>query len=157
MLEVNTLAPDFEATQDDGTLFRLSDLRGEKNVVLYFYPADFTAGCTAQACAFRDNYEELEARNAVLIGVSRDSVGRHTSFKEKHGLVFPLVSDPDSRIARLYRATGMLPKVPPRVTYVIDRHGVIRAAFRHDIAIGRHQVDTLRALDALQKAETAPP
>jgi peroxiredoxin Q/BCP len=154
MLKVNQPAPDFEATLDDGSSFRLSSLRGEKNIVLYFYPADFTAGCTAEACRFRDSYEAMKALDAVVLGVSGNSAESHARFREKHGLGFPLIADEDRSIAALYDVKGALPLLRPRVTYVIDKQGVIRAAFRHDIAIGRHLTDTLRALEALEKSPT---
>src|SRR5690606_6970381 len=121
-----------------------------KNVVLYFYPADFTGGCTAQACSFRDNYDTIKRFDAVIVGVSGDSAESHVSFREQHGLGFPLISDPDRTLAELYDVKTSVPKLRPRVTYVIDKQGVIRAAFRHDIAIGRHLSDTLDALEALE-------
>jgi len=151
MLKPNTPAPDFLTTFDDGTPFRLSDLRGKQNVVLYFYPADFTGGCTAQACSFRDNYDSVSAYAAVVIGVSGDSAESHVSFKEKHSLGFPLIADEDRSIAALYDVKSSIPKLRPRITYVIDKEGVIRAAFRHDVAIGRHLSDALDALERLEK------
>ena len=157
MLTLNQPAPDFETTLDDGTPFLLSDLRGEMNIVLYFYPADFTGGCTAEACSFRDNYDTVKRYDAVIIGVSNDSQESHVSFREKHNLGFPLISDPDRRIAGLYEVTSSLPKIRPRITYVIDKEGVIRAAFRHDIAIGRHLSDTLDALEALGSCTAGAP
>lgn len=153
MLKVDQPAPDFETTLEDGSSFRLSDLRGDKNVVLYFYPADFTGGCTAQACTFRDNYETVSQYDAVIVGVSGDSRESHLSFKEKHSLGFPLIADEDHRIAELYEVKSSVPMLRPRITYVIDKQGAIRAAFRHDIAIGRHLADTLAALEKLQTAQ----
>ncbi|MGE0060419.1 MAG: peroxiredoxin, partial [Dehalococcoidia bacterium] len=143
-----------ETVLDDGSPFRLSDLRGDKNVVLYFYPADFTGGCTAQACSFRDNYDAVKAFDAVIVGVSGDSSESHRSFREKHSLGFPLIADEDRRIADLYEVKSSLPMLRPRVTYVIDKQGVIRAAFRHDLAIGRHLVDTLVALEKLEASRS---
>src|SRR5207253_7969865 len=93
-------APDFEAASDTGTL-KLSDLRG-KRVVLYFYPKDNTSGCTAQACAFRDTYADIEEKNAVVIGVSPDSVKSHQGFRSKYDLPFTLVADPDHSVAEKY-------------------------------------------------------
>lgn len=154
MLKVDQPAPDFETVLDDGSPFRLSDLRGDKNVVLYFYPADFTGGCTAQACSFRDNYDAVKAFDAVIVGVSGDSSESHRSFREKHSLGFPLIADEDRRIADLYEVKSSLPMLRPRVTYVIDKQGVIRAAFRHDLAIGRHLVDTLAALEKLEASRS---
>lgn len=150
MLAVHSIAPDFESTLDDGTPFRLYEMRGQKNVVLYFYPADFTGGCTAQACSFRDNYAAVKGYDAIIIGVSGDSQESHVSFRDKHNLGFPLISDPDRAVAGLYEVKSSLPMMRPRITYVIDKQGVIRAAFRHDLAIGRHLSDTLEALEQLQ-------
>lgn len=150
MLSVGTPAPDFSARLDDGSEFRLGSQRGEKNVVLYFYPRDFSAGCTKQACSFRDSYAAVQAYDALIIGVSGDSEASHASFKAEHGLSFPLIADADGRLRELYGVTTRLPLLRPRVTYVIDKQGVIRSAFRHDIAIGRHLSDTLGALESLE-------
>jgi peroxiredoxin Q/BCP len=149
MLPLHTLAPDFDATLDTGEAFRLSQLRGEKDVVLYFYPRDFSRGCTTQACSFRDNYSEIREHDAVIIGVSGDSVESHRDFKEAHALPFPIISDPDGRLRDLYDVRSAIPLLRPRVTYVIDKQGIIRAAFRHDVAIGRHLSDTLAALEGI--------
>ena len=150
MLPLHTPAPDFDATLDTGEEFRLSQLRGEKNVVIYFYPRDFSSGCTAQACSFRDNYSEIRDYDAVIIGVSGDSAESHRDFKETHSLPFPIISDPDGRLRDLYGVRSAIPLLRPRVTYVIDKQGVIQAAFRHDLAIGRHLSDTLSALEELE-------
>jgi peroxiredoxin Q/BCP len=150
VLAIGTPAPDFTARLDDGSEFRLSVQRGGKNVVLYFYPKDFSQGCTKQACSFRDSYAALQAYDALIVGVSRDSESSHASFKREHGLSFPLISDADGRLSELYDVKSVLPLVRPRVTYVIDKQGVIRSAFRHDLAIGRHLSDTLAALEDLR-------
>lgn len=153
MLKRGTQAPEFEAPLDDGGTFRLADHRGKANVVLYFYPRDFTPGCTREACAFRDNYDELRAYGAVLAGVSADDAASHAAFRERHALPFPLIADPQREIIRLYDADGIFGIMTARVTYVIDRAGVIRAALRHDFAIGRH-LPEVRA--ALREIEGAP-
>ena len=150
MLASGTAAPDFTSRLDDGSEFTLSSLRGKKNVVLYFYPKDFSQGCTKQACSFRDSYAAVQAFDALIVGVSRDSEASHASFKREHGLGFPPISDADGRLSELYDVKGVLPLLRPRVTYVIDKQGVIRSAFRHDVAIGRHLGDTLAALEALR-------
>jgi thioredoxin-dependent peroxiredoxin len=152
VLKTSTQAPDFVATLDNGEEFRLSGLRGEKNVVLYFYPRDFSRGCTAQACSFRDNYAEIRSYNAVIIGVSGDSAESHRDFKETHSLEYPIISDADGRIRELYDVRSSIPVLRPRVTYVIDKSGMIRAAFRHDIAVGRHITDVLEALRQIEAA-----
>lgn len=134
MPEVGDTAPDFTAETDGGGTVRLSDLRGRK-VVLYFYPRDNTSGCTAEACAFRDAEADFAARNAVILGVSPDSVASHDRFKAKHGLPFRLVSDSGNAIAEAYgswreksmygrRYMGVV-----RSTFVIDEQGRVEAAF----------------------------
>lgn len=150
MLKAGQNAPEFEALLDDGSTLRLKDYRGEKNVVLYFYPADFSAGCTAQACSFRDSYAAIAGYDAIIVGVSRDSAESHRSFKEKHHLGYPIITDPEGRLEQLYDVKSSLHLIRPRVTYVIDKAGVIRSALRHDIAIGRHLRDTLDALKKIQ-------
>src|SRR4051794_17923841 len=136
MLDVGTMAPDFEATLDDGTSFRLSDLRDKKNVVLYFYPAAFSGGCTRQACQFRDSYEAISAYDAVIIGVSKDTASKHTASRQRYNLGFPMIRATDD-LLRTYDVKTFL-RIRARVTYVIDKAGMVRSAFRHDIAIGRH-------------------
>lgn len=150
MLKAGTKAPLFEAPLEAGSTFRLADLAGEKNVVLYFYPKDFTAGCTKQACDFRDGLASILAHEAVIVGISRDSVASHQAFKEAHSLDFPLASDVDGSVHELYEVDRLWGLVPRRITYVIDKQGIIRAAFRHDIAIGRHLPDTIAALESIQ-------
>jgi thioredoxin-dependent peroxiredoxin len=123
-------APDFQALTDSGASVRLSDFRGRK-VVLYFYPKDNTSGCTAQACGFRDRYPEIEARGAVVLGVSPDGQSSHQKFKAKHGLPFTLLVDADHAIAERYGAWGeksMYGKKYMGVVrshFVISEHGVI--------------------------------
>ncbi len=151
MLKAGQPAPDFEAPLDDGTTFRLSDFRGKKNVVLYFYPKAGTAGCTKQACTFRDNYEAVSAYNAVIVGVSTDTVDAQSDFKAQYNLGFPLVADPEKRVTKLYDALAMFGIIRARVTYVIDTEGIIRSAFRHDLAIDKHLVDVLEALKAIER------
>jgi peroxiredoxin Q/BCP len=100
-LKVGDEAPEFETVNDKGEKVKLSDYRG-KRVVLYFYPKDNTSGCTAQACSFRDAYPDVEDKNAVVLGVSPDSVKSHQGFKAKHDLPFPLLVDSDHAVAEAY-------------------------------------------------------
>ena len=152
MLRVGTQAPAFTASLEDGSTFDLAAFRGKQHVVLYFYPKDFTAGCTAQACAFRDNYSMIGKYNAVLFGISGDGEASHTRFKERHDLPFPLIADPGRKVHRLYEVQGLLPFITPRITYVIDKEGVIRAAIRHDIRVTEHVPDVVEALKKLEPA-----
>jgi thioredoxin-dependent peroxiredoxin len=104
-LQVGDTAPDFTAVTDEGKRVKLSDYRG-KRVVVYFYPKDDTPGCTTQACSFRDNYVQLEERNAVVLGISPDSQESHQKFKIKFNLPFTLLVDEDHAIADAYGAWG---------------------------------------------------
>ena len=150
-MKVGDPAPDFEAPLPDGTSWKLSGQRG-KPLVLYFYPKDFTGGCTKEACQFRDAYETLNGTlKAQIVGVSRDDGVTHERFRKEHSLPFPLLPDPGGRIAKLYGAThlgGLIP-LTARVTYVIDGVGVIRGIFHHEFAIGRHVKDVEACLKAL--------
>lgn len=155
MLSTGIHAPGFTARLDDGSEFRLEDMRGEKHVVLYFYPKDGSAGCTAQACSFRDSYAAIGDYDAIILGVSGDSEESHLAFKAHNQLSFPLISDRDGRLRDLFDVKSTLPMIRPRITYVIDKEGVIRAAFRHDLAVSKHLSDTLDALDTLQTGSAA--
>lgn len=151
MLHVGQEAPDFSAIVHTGDQFRLSDYRGKKNVVLYFYPKDFTAGCTEQACSFRDNYEDIKKYDAVIIGVSFDSPESHSRFAVERRLPYPLISDVEKSISKQYGAvwfSGLL-WFPKRVTYVIDKQGIIRGVAHHEKNINLHLQDVRKTLEAL--------
>jgi peroxiredoxin Q/BCP len=147
-LRVGQKAPAFEVTASDGTALRLSDFLGKKNVVLYFYPADFTPVCTWETCGFRDAYAELAGRDTEVIGVSVDSDASHQRFASEHAVPFPLVADPGSALARSYGATSFLRdllKKAARITYVIDKKGDIAGVFRSELRASHH-VDGVREL-----------
>jgi peroxiredoxin Q/BCP len=126
-------APEFTLTADDGEDVSLADLRG-KPVVLYFYPKDDTPGCTKQACGIRDVYREFQERGAVVLGVSRDDAESHRRFREKYGLPFTLLSDPDHAVCDAYgvwgerRNYGKTYMGINRSTFVIDRDGTVAKA-----------------------------
>jgi len=133
-------SPAFEGKLSDGTVWKSSEHRGHA-VVLYFYPRDFTSGCTKEACQFRDAYESLhEDLGAEIIGVSRDPVETHERFRAEHRLPFPLLSDPGGSISKLFGAThlgGLIP-LTKRITFVIGPDGRIEGAFHHEFAVGLH-------------------
>ena len=145
-------APDFDVTASDGRRFQLASLKGKKNVVLYFYPKDFTAVCTAEACGFRDNYAALQGRDTEVIGVSLDDDASHGSFAKKHELPFALVSDPEKKLARSYGAYGGLRALfgrVTRVTFVIDKQGKIAAVFDSQLFAGDHVQGARKTIEAL--------
>lgn len=130
MLEVGTKAPEFTLQDKEGKEVRLSDFAG-KRVVLYFYPRDNTPGCTRQACAFAQNFEEFRRRDVVVIGISKDSVASHLKFAQKYDLPFLLLSDPDRKAIEAYgvwqekKLYGKVSMGIVRSTYIIDAQGYI--------------------------------
>lgn len=147
MIKIGAAAPDFTAPADGGASIRLKDLRGKK-VVLYFYPKDNTPGCTTESCDFRDAYAQFQAKDAVILGVSPDSVKSHDKFKQKFDLPFALISDEDHKIAEAYgvwqeksmygrKYMGIV-----RSTFVIDEKGKI-AAIYDKVKVNGHALDVL--------------
>lgn len=149
-VEVGDVAPDFELPTQSGKPVRLSDYRGDRVVVLYFYPKDNTPGCTAEACAFRDSHEVFTDAGAEVIGVSTDSVDSHEAFSQRHRLPFSLASDSDGAVRESYGVPSMLGLLPGRVTYVIDRQGIVRHVFSSMTNIGGHIEGALRVVEELQ-------
>lgn len=152
-LETGAAAPDFTLPTDGAGSVHLAELRG-KPVVLYFYPRDNTPGCTREACAFRDRRQDLEKAGAIVLGVSPDSVESHRKFRDKFELNFPLLADPDHRVAELYgawREKNMYGKKSmgiQRSTYLIDRAGVIRRVWKK-VSVDGHDEEVLEALKNL--------
>lgn len=149
-VKVGDRAPDFELPIDSGEKIRLSDFIGKKTVVLYFYPKDFSSGCTKEACAFRDNYEQFKDAGAEVLGVSSDTEESHGMFSIKLGLPFKLLSDDGGRIRRLYGVPSSLGLIPGRVTYVIDKKGIVRYMFNSQIDAEKHMEESLRIVRSLQ-------
>ena len=152
MVEEGSQAPDFALKSDAGETVKLSRFRG-RPVVLYFYPRDDTPGCTKEACAFRDSYDEYRARDAVILGVSRDGQDSHRKFKSKYELPFTLLSDPDHQVAEAYgvwaeksmygrKSMGIV-----RSTFVIAADGTVARAMR-GIKVPGHSDKVLEALPA---------
>ena len=130
MLKEGTIAPEFSLPDQNGTRRSLSDYRGHK-VILYFYPKDMTPGCSKQACGFAELYPQFREKDAVVLGVSKDSVASHKKFEEKYGLPFTLLSDPEKEVIQLYDVWkekvnyGKATMGVVRTTYLIDENGVI--------------------------------
>jgi peroxiredoxin Q/BCP len=123
-LQSGMKAPAFEA--QDGATVRLQDFAGKFNVVLYFYPKDDTPGCTREACALRDGYQAIQAAGTVVLGVSADDVGSHAAFAKKYALPFSILADPDGKLIDTYGVKMPLLNRASRITFIIDRQGVIR-------------------------------
>ena len=133
MLEIGTIAPDFELADQNGQLHTLSQYRGRK-VILYFYPKDNTPGCSKQACGYSENAPRFAEKDAVILGISKDSVASHKKFAEKYSLGFPILSDPERQVIEAYgvwqekKLYGKVSMGVVRTTYLIDENGVIAMA-----------------------------
>lgn len=141
-LAVGTPAPAFTAKDDAGNTVSLADFAG-KTVVLYFYPKDDTPGCTKEAQNFRDHYSEYQGKDIVVLGVSTDDEASHKAFKEKYGLPFTLVADPDHAITQAYDVDGG--GYAKRITYIINGEGVIDKVFE-TVQAATHAEDILSTL-----------
>ena len=150
-LRVGEVAPDFVLPGPGGREVRLSELFGRGPVVLYFYPKDETLGCTVEACAFRDSNQDFLEAGAAVVGVSRDDEASHARFAAHHGLPFLLLSDPTGEVHRQYGVTSRL-GLADRVTYVIDRGGIVRHVFDSKVRMRAH-VD--RSLDVVRELASA--
>jgi len=151
-LRVGDVAPDIQALDHHGQLFRLADLRGKRNLVLFFYPRAFTPGCTTEVCTFRDAYEDLRDQGTELVGVSTDGLEKQAKFAEAHRVPYPLLPDEGRIVSKAYDVIGVfrsLLGITRRVTFVIDKQGVVRGIFHHELDIGRHLVDVKKALASL--------
>ena len=148
-IRVGDRAPDFTLPDQHNQPVRLQDLLGKKNVVLYFYPKDASPGCTTEARAFRDARESFAAADTEIVGISSDSVRSHHRFAAREGLPFLLLSDRGGTVRETYGVKRTLGIVPGRVTYVIDRGGIVRHVYTSQFAPARHAREARRAVDGL--------
>jgi peroxiredoxin Q/BCP len=150
-VEVGDKAPDFTLPSQTGENITLSNFFGKKNVVLYFYPKDESRGCTKQACSFRDNYEVFKELGAEVIGVSSDDIESHKSFAEHHLLLFILLSDKDNDVRKMYGVPSTLGIIPGRVTYIIDKTGVVRHIFSSQFQPEKHIEEAIKILKKFEE------
>jgi peroxiredoxin Q/BCP len=150
-LQVGDKIPNFSAKDSKGNDFDSASVVGKKPVVFYFYPKDNTPGCTAQACSFRDQYEDFKDLGAEVIGISSDSVASHEKFAKQYKLPFLLLSDNDKKLRNIF---GVKPTlfglIPGRVTYVVDRNGIIQLIF--DSLVATNHIS--KALEKIKKIVT---
>jgi len=148
-LQIGDFAPDFMLKDQHGSITRLSDFRNKSNVVLYFYSKDDTAVCTAEACSFRDSYDEFKEVGAEVIGVSSDDGTSHFRFASKFHLPFLLLSDPGGKVRKLFNVPNAFIFIPGRTTFVIDKGGVIRHVFRDQLNGAQHVTEAKKILQRL--------
>jgi peroxiredoxin Q/BCP len=149
-LEAGAAAPDFALEDQNGRVVSLADFKGRRNVVVYFYPKDDTPGCSKEACTFRDQYADFSDAGAEVFGISSDSPASHRAFAAKHELPFTLLSDPGGKARAAFGVPATLGLLPGRVTYVIDKQGVIRHAFNSQLSPARHVAEALQVLGRLR-------
>ncbi|MFU8822421.1 MAG: peroxiredoxin [Gammaproteobacteria bacterium] len=139
MLKAGDRAPNFTLPDQDGREVSLAQLLQDGPVVLYFYPADFTPGCTKEACTIRDMHDEIAAAGMRVVGVAPQDAASHARFRDKHGLPFTLLADPDKAVIKNYGVDGPLGIGVRRATFLVGADGLIKDAVLADILIGRHE------------------
>lgn len=155
VVQVGDKAPDFTLPSQMDDNVTLSEYFGKKNIVLYFYPKDESVGCTKEACSFRDSYEQLTALDAEVLGISGQGVASHKSFATHYGLPFILLADTDNKVRKLYGVPSTMGVIPGRVTYIIDKKGIVRHIFSSQTQTQRHVEEAKHTLEQLEKEEKA--
>lgn len=149
-VKVGESAPDFSLPNEENKLVSLSDYREKSSVVLFFYPKDFSPGCTSQACHFRDNYEDFTDLGATVLGISGDSVETHKKFLDQYLFPFSLLSDKGDQVRKIYGATKGFGLLPGRYTFVIDKNGIIRYIFTSETNMKKHIDESIRILKEIK-------
>ncbi len=151
-IAVGDKAPNFTLPSQSGTNITLSQFLGKSPVVVYFYPKDDTPGCTMEACQFRDEYQAFQDAGAAVIGISSDSVSSHQQFADKHNLPFVLLSDVKNEARNAFGVPNTLWVMPGRVTYVIDKEGVVQTIFNNMLDAKAHVAEALKTVENLTAA-----
>lgn len=137
-LKENTAAPEFSLPSTGGGIFTLSKETAGKPVIIYFYPKDFTSGCTKEACEFRDTFEYFRDLDIDIYGISRDDIPTHHAFRKAHNLPFELLADEDGKVADLYDASIPLIRFTKRVTYLLDAEHRIAGVYQNLFGSRKH-------------------
>jgi len=148
-IEIGSKAPEFSLPDQRGRRINLTDYLGKTNLVVYFYPKDESFGCTKEACSFRDNYEVFKEAGAEVIGISSDDIASHQAFAANHKLPFILLSDKDRTVAEKYGVGKSLGVLPGRVTFVIDKQGIVRMMFSSQLNFEKHITEAIETLKKL--------
>jgi peroxiredoxin Q/BCP len=149
-VQVGDLAPDFTLPTQTGELFSFHGLLGKSAIVLYFYPRDNTGGCIVEACSFRDSYEVFKEAGAEVIGISSDSVKSHRKFAQKYQLPFTLLSDKSGAVRKLFGVPSTFIVLAKRVTYVIDKQGIVRHIFSSEYMPQKHIKEALNTIKTFE-------
>ncbi len=154
-LKIGDRAPDFSLQSSTGEGVALSQFLGTKNVVIFFYPMDESPVCSREAEAFKQKYQAFKKLDAEVIGISSQSVESHKEFAQHHGLPFILLSDADGAVRKLYGISASFGLVPGRVTFVVDKEGIIKYVFSSQLQPARHAEEALRALQKQESEKSA--
>ena len=147
---VGSTVPSFSLKDQNGSDFSIETVLGKKNLVIYFYPKDDTPGCTKEACSFRDQFEVFKQEDALIIGISGQSVQSHFDFAKKHRLNYTLLSDEGDKVRKLFGVpTSFLGLLPGRVTYIVNKEGKVVFVFNSQLNAGKHIEEALRILKDL--------
>ena len=149
ILQIGQPAPDFELPANNNTTIRLSSFKGQQNVVLFFYPKDNSLVCTKQSCQLRDNYQVLQNKDTVVLGINADKIESHEKFATQHNLPFPLLHDEKYKVAKLYGVPVRLGFLLSRVTFVIDKEGIVKQVIRSEFSANPHISKVLETLETL--------
>ncbi len=152
-VQVGDVAPDFALVDTDGRTVRLSDYRGRSSVVLFFYPKDNSPACSAEACTFRDSYQDFVEAGAEVFGISQDDEAEHRKFTTRFGLPFKLLVDPKGQTRKAYGVPKTLGLIPGRVTYVVDPEGVVRHIFNSQFQLAKHVAEALGVLARIKAGQ----
>ncbi|HEX4809222.1 MAG TPA: peroxiredoxin [Bryobacteraceae bacterium] len=150
MLRVGDQAPEFSLVSQSGEIVRLSSFKGKENVVVFFYPKDFSPGCTKEVCHFRDSHEAFSKLGAQVIGISTNDKASHEKFASEYKLPYLLLADPGGSVREAYGVKKTLGILPGRVTFVIDKSGTVRHVFSSQMNPDQHIDEALSALRALK-------
>lgn len=149
MIDLEDKIPVFTLKDQNDKDFSIESLLGKKALVIFFYPKDFTPGCVREVCAFRDQYQDFQDYGVEVIGISSDGLESHQKFAEKHNLPFTLLSDPKGKIRKLFGVpSSLLGLLPGRMTFVVDKKGVVILRFNNQFGAEKHIEESLKALKA---------
>ena len=150
-LVAGSTVPEFELKDQHGHLFKLESVLGKKNMVIYFYPKDDSPGCIKEACSFRDQFEVFKEADAMILGISEQSVESHRQFAQKHRLNYTLLSDTGNKVRKLFGVQGNLfGLIPGRVTYVVNKEGKVIYLFNSQMQAKKHVENTLQKLQEMK-------
>lgn len=148
-LKIGDIAPEFKLKDQNSNLISLEEFKNKKNIILFFYPKDFSPLCTSEVCEFQDSYEIFKNSNSEVLGISADNIETHKKFSEKYNVSFSILSDNNNKIRKLYGAFS-LAVIPARITFIIDKLGIIKYIFSSNLSSSKHIKKSLEIVSGLK-------